>query len=296
VSQLLPIAVALGAALSTLLVVLAVGRAALARQRVLRRTRRVLNVEAAGTVAGSTTGRALVRRFLGRTIGQRISALLLLLAPALLIGGGLLLSWVQGALLAVGALSAAVWLARYERARRQARLERQLVPALRLMAAATESGFSVQQALERVAVELPAPIAEEFGQTIRLIALGVSLEDALAELAARGGESFGVFSHIVTVQYRIGGNLPGLLLGLAANLAERLQFEDEVRALTAQTRYSGWILSVLPFGFLAAVALLSPSYVQVLFHTPSGRTILAVSAAVLAVGLLSIRAISRVEL
>ncbi len=294
--SLLSLTVALAAALAALLLVLAVGRAVVARQRVLRRTRRVLNVQSTRSAAGLMTSRGMLHRFLGRTVGQRISAVLVLLAPLLLIGGAALLSWVQGAFLAIGALGLALWLVRYERARRQRQLERQLVPTLRMMAATTESGFSIVQTLERVAAESPPPISEEFGQTVRLIALGVSLEDALNELAARGGQYFELFAHIVAVQYRLGGNLPGLLLGLAANLNERLQFEDEVRALTAQTRYSGWILSLLPFAFLAAIGLLSPSYVRVLFNTPSGRMILLVAGVILAVGLLGIRAISHVEL
>jgi tight adherence protein B len=284
------------ATLATLLLVVAGGREMVTRRRLQRRTRRVLEIEAARAAAGLGLGRGLIARFRALSPQQRASVALVVLAPALLLGASWKLSGVQGFVLAGAALIAAAWLTNRERARRQALLEKQLVPALRLMAASTESGFSVQQALGRAASELPSPIADELHQTVRLIALGVSLETALAELGARSGPNFRLFAHIVAVQYRIGGSLPSLLLGLATNVHDRLQFHAELSALTAQTRYSGWILGALPFGFLGLMALVSPDYIQVLFSTDTGRIILLLGVVVLAIGLMSIRAISQVEM
>jgi Flp pilus assembly protein TadB len=44
------------------------------------------------------------------------------------------------------------------------------------------------------------------------------------------------------------------------------------------------------------MALVSPDYIQVLFSTDTGRIILLFGVVVLAIGLMSIRAISQVEM
>jgi tight adherence protein B len=291
--QLLATTAALLVAGATFVLVVASARALLARQQIRRRTQRLLETDAAG---GQDGWRALARLWGSLAPGQRGAAGCLLLAPALLVAGVALLGWMQGLLMAGVALGIAYWLVRDSRARRRDRLEVQLVPALRMIAASTESGYSVHQALERAAADSPSPIAEEFAQTVRAVALGVSLEEALAELARRGGENFELLAHIVIVQYRAGGNLPGLLMGLAGNVQERLQFRAETRALTAQARYSGIILALLPFAFLGLIVLVSPSYAHSLFATDSGRVILLTSAGLLGIGLVSIRAISQVEI
>jgi tight adherence protein B len=284
---------ALAVAGATFLLVVASARALLARQQIRRRTQRLLETDVAGGQGG---WRGLARRWAATPPGQQGALGCLLLAPVLLVAGASLLGWLQGGLMAGVALAIAFWLARDSRARRLERLEAQLVPALRMIAASTESGYSVQQALERAAADSPAPIAEEFSLAVRAIALGVSLEEALAELARRCGENFELLAHIVIVQYRAGGNLPALLMGLATNVQERLQFRAETRALTAQARYSGIVLALLPFGFLGLITLVSPSYAHSLFSTDSGRVILVAGAGLLAIGLVSIRAISHVEI
>jgi tight adherence protein B len=293
--QWIAVALMAGGMLATLLLVVGVGRWYLIRRRVRRRTRRVLEIEAAAAVADADTRLGLRGRLATLTPAQRISLGVVIGALTIAAVATLRGDWVQGAGLAVVGLGGAGWLIQGERARRRRLLEAQLVPALRVIAAAAESGFSVQQALERVATESPAPICEEFARTVRLVDLGVSLESALAEMASRGGANFEFFAHIVAVQYRIGGNLADLLLSLARSIQERLQFEDEVRALTAQARYSGWVLAALPFVFVGLMVLISPSYVNTLIGTDGGRLMLTVGGALLGIGLLSIRFISRVH-
>jgi tight adherence protein B len=278
---------------ATFVLVVASGRVLLARHQMRQRTQRLLADD--GTAA-QAAWRALARAVLARPASQHAAAACVLVALVALVAGAALRAWMQGLVLAVVALGLAYLLLRQGRARRRDRLDAQLVPALRMMAAGTESGFSVQQAIERAASDSPMPIAEEFALVVRRIALGASLEDALTELARRCGENFELLAHIVIVQYRAGGNLPGLLLGLAGNVQERLQFRDEARALTAQARYSGLILALLPFGFLALITLVSPAYVQGLFNSSSGRVMLLAGGGLLTIGVVSIRAISRVEI
>jgi tight adherence protein B len=289
------VAVAAGAVVATLLIVLALGRGLLVRATMRRREQRFLDFGPAGAAAPpAAPARAVGARLRALAAAHRPALRLGLLALALLVAGSLV-NRALGVALAAAVLGVAAWRAARRDGARRARLEAQLVPALRMMASALESGYSVQQALERVARDGAAPIAEAFGQVTRAVELGTPLETALGTLAAQG-EDFEFFATIVAVQHRVGGDLPSLLGGLAASIQERLTVRAEVRALTAQARYSGWVLSALPFAVLGWMLLVSPGYASPLFGTDLGRAMLLFGGLLLAAGLVTIRSISRVEL
>jgi tight adherence protein B len=293
------IAVEVAAALFVLL--FAIGRAARARYTVVRHTRRFLREPVGAARAPRTLESNRLLRVADRLVmaglasRQRIAlglGVLVLLALGTLVRG-----WLAGALLAGAFLLLARWAADRARASRRAELERQLVPALRTIATAVESGLSFAQALDRVVKDSPAPIADEFAQVLRAVDLGMPLPVALQELATRTGSSdFEFFASIVTVQYRTGGSLARLLGTLAENIQERLEFAAEVGALTAQARFSGWVLAVLPFGVLGLLLVASPAYVNPLLNTTDGRLLLGFAGLLLGVGLFVIRAISYVRI
>jgi tight adherence protein B len=292
-----PVAVliAVGAVVATLLIVVALGRGLRVRLTMRRREQRFLDFSPATDAehAGAATTGAMAR-LTSLATTHRATLLLGLVALALL-GAGSVVNWALGVLLAALVLGVAGWRAARRDGARRARLEAQLVPALRMMASALESGYSVQQALERVARDGSAPIAEEFGQVTRAVELGTPLDTALGRLATRG-EDFEFFATIVAVQHRVGGDLPSLLGSLANSIQDRLTIRAEVGALTAQARYSGWVLSALPFAVLGWMLLVSPTYASPLFGTDLGRVMLIFGSLLLIAGLVTIRSISRVEL
>ncbi|HWP29306.1 MAG TPA: type II secretion system F family protein [Chloroflexota bacterium] len=284
---------ALAAAGATFCFVLALGRPFLLHQRVVRRAHYYLALDAE-KAPSTPLQRALVglAAFAQR---HRDTLLAAAIAVALLGFGSLLFGRAVGSLLALSAVGIAVWRYLRRAAQRRDLLETQLVPALRLMASALESGFSIPQALERVVQDSPPPIREEFALVTRAVELGTPFETALTALAKRG-DDFEFFATIVAVQYRVGGDLPHLLATLANTVQERVSLRAEVRALTAQARYSGWVLTALPFVVLGWMLLVSPQYVRPLFTTPAGHTLLALAGLLLIAGLVLIRAISHVEI
>jgi len=213
-----------------------------------------------------------------------------------LLASKIMLGWVLAGLLALGSLVAWGWRRQRQRAR-LGQLEPQLVAALRLMSSSLECGLSAVQALDRMQAESPSPIAEEFAQVTRALELGTPLHLALEEVAMRvGSASFASFAMIVSVQHRIGGDMAALLSTLADNIQERLEFNAQLNALTAQARYSAWVLTALPFGVCGLVALANPGYISPLIMTTTGRVMLGFAALLLLIGLLAVRTISRVDL
>jgi tight adherence protein B len=264
------------------------------------RSRRYLNMPATGHTPGasevSLAEPTLDERLALLVTTHSTTVLLVLLAVVCLAAGAVARSLTAGLLLAITILAVAAYREYGAAARRRAEMERQLVTALRLMASALQGGYSVPLALERVANGAPPLIAAEFTQVVRAIELGRALHVALGEMADRNrSDTFEYFATIVAVQYRVGGDLPGLLLTLANTIEERLRLKADMDTLTTQARFSGWVLALLPIGVMGVILLVRPGYFEPLLITQTGRILLLFSGMLLTIGLLAVRTISRVE-
>jgi tight adherence protein B len=163
------------------------------------------------------------------------------------------------------------------------------LPAVaRRLAAEVGAGRTLVRALRAAAVDAPAP-----------------LDAALAETGARlasGGRAWSVLEHAIPghggcrllaasleLQGRAGGDLPRLLRALASALDDRAQVEAELRALTAQARFSAIVVPLLPLGALALLALAEPRGVRLLFTTSAGLAVIGLAAVLDVVGTLLVR-------
>jgi tight adherence protein B len=70
-----------------------------------------------------------------------------------------------------------------------------------------------------------------------------------------------------------------LLRSLASALDDRAQVEAELRALTAQARFSAVVVPLLPIAALALLALAEPRGVTLLLTTPIGWLVVGFAAA-----------------
>jgi tight adherence protein B len=125
-------------------------------------------------------------------------------------------------------------------------------------------------------------------------------EEALRGLAAQFeghacARELTLMSAAVAVNRATGGPLAPLLEQLAATLGERHRLKEQVDALTAQGRTSGWIVGLLPFFLLLALGLMDPVLVGPMFTTAQGVSMLAVGLLLEGVGAFLIyRIVSRV--
>jgi tight adherence protein B len=237
-----------------------------------------------------------VTRLAQAVAAHQSAAAILGMAVAAVILGALAGRFVLGALVAAGLVLVALWELSQEDARRRERLAEQLAPAAETMAAAIQSGYSIQQAIDRVAREGERPLSDEFARVGRALRLGQSLEAAMTGLAARVQHpDYDFFTTALMIQYRLGGNLGSLMWGLAQSIHERLQFRAEFRALTAQARLSGQVLIGLPLFTFAAVYMFNGAYLAPLLNTGLGRGVLVFAVLLLVIGAATIRAMSRVR-
>lgn len=180
--------------------------------------------------------------------------------------------------------------------RRQIGFEKQLIDVLVLITGAVRVGFSLLQAIEVVVREIKPPASEEFRRVLREVGLGVAVPQALRNLAARmGNDDLDLAVTAIEIQYQVGGNLATMLTAVTATIRERVQLFGEVRVQTAQQRYTGYLLSLLPFFIGGILFIMNPSYIGKLFEPGPMLCVPFGALAGIVLGHIVIRRIARIE-
>jgi tight adherence protein B len=216
-------------------------------------------------------------------------------ALGLLIGvwrGGLLL----GAVLAgLGGLLPVLYLRRRAGRRRQQFTE-QLPEVLTLLVGALRAGYGLNQAIQMLVDEMPPPASVELGRVMRAVGLGLPVQRALQEMADRvDSDDLTMVVTAMNVQHETGGNLAQTLDVIGETVRDRIRITREIRVLTAQQRFTGYVLAIFPFVVAVGIYLVNPLYMSQLF-VPGWPRLMPISAVVLQViGFLIIRKIVDIE-
>jgi tight adherence protein B len=304
-------AVSLLVASGALSVVWAAGRALSARRLEASLSR----IEPQAGLAGRASAEALLERLgarilstrAGALIGGRIAAACPAVPPAQ--GAAVaILAALAGALapllLDPGAalvgppatLAVIAKLVRRQQARRREAIERQLPDVLALQAGALRAGHSIAGSLGSAGRECGPPLGRELVHSATELDLGVPLEEALDGLARRcGTRAVQPWIAALLAGRSTGGDVSRALTSLAARARDRAQLRSELRALTAQGRLSGTVVSLAPVAFFTLTAAASWKDARALYGTGTGFAILVVGAVLDAAGLLWIRRIAGVR-
>lgn len=153
----------------------------------------------------------------------------------------------------------------------------QLEPAMHLIAGGLRVGLALRQALAIVIDELPDPARHEFRRVIGQTNLGLSVFDALDEMAKRmpSHESL-MITRVFRVQAETGGDLARILDQLADTIKDRRHVGRKVAALTAEGRMSAWVLMLIPVGLGAFIAATQPNMANAVAYTTIGHLVLLV--------------------
>lgn len=182
------------------------------------------------------------------------------------------------------------------RSRRLRKIERQLPDALDLIGRALRAGHAFAIGLKMAGDEMADPIAQEFRLTHEEINFGVSLQQALLNMAARTPSvDLRYFVVAVMIQRETGGNLTEVLANLATLMRERFKLFEKVRVLSAEGRMSAWILSLLPFGVAGTINVVNPGFLSVLWTDPMGLKMIGAALFMMFLGVLWMRRIIRIH-
>jgi tight adherence protein B len=182
------------------------------------------------------------------------------------------------------------------RNRRLGRFEQYLPEALDLMVAAIRAGHTFGSAMGMVARECPDPVRREFRQCFDEQNFGLDLRTTLSNLAARvPSHDVKIIVTAVLIQKDSGGNLTEILDKVAHLIRERFRLQRQIRVHTAQGRLTGWILSILPVALAAALYLINPENMSILWQRPIGFKLMYAALAMVVTGILIIRKIIRIR-
>ena len=175
----------------------------------------------------------------------------------------------------------------FKKRKRMKKFERQLPDALELVARALRAGHAFSSGLKLAADEFDDPLGTEFQQTIQEINFGVSVQDALKNLARRiDCDDLKYFVVSVILQRETGGNLAEIIDSIAYIIRERFKLRGKIRVLSAEARFSAIILSAIPFFIVLAIRVTSPDYLSALFTEPLGRVMVAIALVMMGAGML----------
>ena len=200
---------------------------------------------------------------------------------------------------AIAALAAATLPFIYLRAmhRRWLRTVSEQLPYLvDLLKAALESGHTMLRALQMAAHNLPEPLSSELRVIVEQVQLGMPVALALEAMYQRIRlDELGFLAAAVRIQSDIGSSLAEIFRHVSEGMRSRQRAEQQLSALTAQSRASAAIVTLLPFIVLAGLTLVNPKYSEPLFNNHAGTLMLKTAVAMDIVAFFVMRKIARVD-
>ena len=164
------------------------------------------------------------------------------------------------------------------------------------MAGGLQAGLSLPQAVDTVIREGHEPMAGELKRALVEQRLGVDIAEALDGVATRmDSEDFRWVVMAISIQREVGGNLAEILNTVADTLREREYLRRQVKALSAEGRLSGYILTGLPIMIFVYMLFANRDYVRPLYTTFIGFIMLGVAVVLLGLGSWAMKKLATVE-
>jgi len=182
------------------------------------------------------------------------------------------------------------------RTRRMRKLEQQLPEALDLIGRGLRAGHALSSTLKMAGEELPDPIGSEFRAVHDEINFGISMQQALTNLATRvPSTDVRYFVVAVLIQRESGGNLTEILHNLSHLVRNRLKLLLRVRVLSSEGRLSAWILVAMPFALGGFMSWANYEFMSRLWTDPMGITLMKTMLGLMVIGILMLRKIVRIR-
>jgi len=144
--------------------------------------------------------------------------------------------------------------------------------------------------MKMVAEQMDEPIRSEFQKAFDEISFGISVPEAMKDMAERiDSVDIKFFVTSLLVQLETGGNLAEIIQGIARLIRARFELHGKVRALSAEGRISAMVMFALPFGIGLAMYSINSAYISLLFTDPAGRSMIAGGLLMMILGLLVTR-------
>lgn len=201
-------------------------------------------------------------------------------------------------LLAAAIAGALPWLHLRRKAKlRMAALEEQLPESIDLIGRAMRAGHPLSAGLKMAGDETPEPLAGELRRVFEEQRFGMPFEEAILGLCDRVPLiDVRILVTAILVQRDVGGNLAEVLDKISYVIRQRFTIRRQLRVYTAQGRFSGIVLALLPIAVGSALFFINRPYMITLFFDPIARYFLILAVILQIIGYFWIRKIVDIEI
>lgn len=179
-----------------------------------------------------------------------------------------------------------IWFLKYRREfykkKRQQALAGQFLSGMQAVSASLVAGYSIETAFEEALHELrnmyspDAMIMKEFRYIITQLHMNRSLEELLSGLAERSGvEDIQNFADIFGAAKRTGGNLIAIIRNTIQCISQKEETRMEIQTCLAAKKLEQNIMSLVPVLILAYIQLVSPGFLDGMYHNAAGVVIMS---------------------
>ncbi len=176
-------------------------------------------------------------------------------------------------------------------------IDKQIFELIRLFRNSIAAGESFIQSIESVSSQIKEPLSSEFKEILNKVNMGISLDEALKISAQNiNNDQYKIFTDSLRLSYSTGIKMSDILLKIEESLNQKMALSSKVEVLTSQVRFSGNIVSFIPFIILVLVWLFEPEMISVLFTTVIGNAVLLISVLMILMGAFAMKKIADIKL
>jgi tight adherence protein B len=179
----------------------------------------------------------------------------------------------------IGGLGLPNWWLNFLGKRRITKFINEFPNAIDVIVRGIRAGLPLADCLRVIATESAEPVRSEFRLIIEAQAIGLGLGEAVERIVERVPiPEANFFAIVIGIQQKAGGNLSEALSNLSRVLRDRKKMRNKVKAVSSEANASAMIIGSMPFAVGTLIYIVSPTYVELLWTTSTGRMMMAIAA------------------
>lgn len=195
---------------------------------------------------------------------------------------------------------------KYQQRKREEKQKRQLLREFQSCMEMISANLLVGYALENAFLDVKKDLEVLYGTESRMcselekinrkVSMNQPLERVFEEFAfSCGVQEIEDFSEILSFAKRSGGDLIAIIQGTVENIGNKIRIEEEIQTMIAEKKIEQKVMNVMPMFLLFYLDVMSPGYLDILYHNLAGVLIMTFCLLVYLVAILLSERMAHIE-